>query len=1023
MTSGNETWDDYLVWNNALIDVIYPDLDETVPVYLDVDGENLAKVAEIVGYSGDPKVGLCDAVRRVTVSSGEFSLARFSAANRSWMANTRKSRKAEMKPETNAQIPVPNSIGFLAVATLAALNMGTDEWNAVAYYPRLADLLGFSRGSAQYRSIEIQFRRYSERLWSELNSWLELHEGSKGLPSAYSLSKRYVGIPLSQALVRKADRQKFPIFFSQFNLSPGSELGADTLSRFLDAWFNSETCIASDSLKRLWANASTHERISEIVSLELSGWDGALPKGHRANGTGSAAVRLMATLQRGFRGERFDLALTYRHTNEKVMAGRLEIEASGGTWMPIDFQPLAGNLWRTSNAHGLDIASVLEGAVNLRDDENALVVGQRRPRSVVPLVRDEVHGGYSEEVALQLNADSIVLVRDSRDTLVQVRKVFAQYARPGFEEKVFAELPKEWVAFVGVQLFGVPPDSATRFKELQPIDQNQLTIAGGVRIPSAVRKWSVLAPPEIRVSFAGDKNVKLVLKDLMSDEELLEVSSELGVLVAELCDLGLSPGDYLASAYVDGSKDPRRQATIRLRSADEVDSRWNLAESLAYLLDEGENAKGVLSAVLEGSFDPVSLVDGAHSEGTFGIQIEPSLPLESGWVRRQEQAVVVRSKVILAPVSADSCVYTGAHRMRIETINDRRASKFQRGECSTCQMVKYYPMWPRPVRPSMSRSVAAPTAATVNVQELSRVAADESQNWNAAIDALMHLGGGSGSVMTSLAVQIDNDPLFVFNFANVLEQLGYVELQRDSDGSVKSWEISPTCLVGTRNGEWQLVGHWPPNLIEHLRQEIIGLGGVLNRHKEDHQPTRIVIQGVAQDVLEELEIGKVVDLAGSKMLTALPRISKLAQALPRQNMLGFTRAECFNVDTANWEETDYVDRPGAFRLKRDFRSLYVFRSQLDVENQTAVFSTPYLVKYLAAQLESIPLIHYDEESKVLLVPFGVELPGLYARAIALLSGRRPLDSRIRVGKNTRNCRSYFNVEKQDAQLLQTLLMG
>jgi len=49
-------------------------------------------------------------------------------------------------------------------------------------------------------------------LLGSLNSWLDSMGGSRGLPTAEAIGHRYVGIALSQALIRDADRQLLPQF-------------------------------------------------------------------------------------------------------------------------------------------------------------------------------------------------------------------------------------------------------------------------------------------------------------------------------------------------------------------------------------------------------------------------------------------------------------------------------------------------------------------------------------------------------------------------------------------------------------------------------------------------------------------------------------------------------------------------------------------------------------------------------------------------------------------------------------------
>jgi hypothetical protein len=1017
-------WNYYLKWNEAILSVVYPEIDDAVPVYLDLDDDNLDEIAKLVGHKGDPKDGLCEAVSRVVVSGSSFTLQKIVHKHIKWMREIRNAKSAREAALQAQPISKPPSIGFLALATLAALDMGRDNSISIAYYPRVADLTKLSKDE---KSIQSQFHDYSERLWRELNIWIESQEGRVGLPTAYSLSKRYVGIPQSQALVRKADRQKLPGFFSQFGLDPGSNVSTETMVVFLNAWINSDLTSAGEALKRSWSNTATHERIAEIVSLELLGWDGTLPRGMRTEGASLSQVKLMASMNQNFLGKTFNLSLTYRHAGEPLLNGNLELETSSGQWVEISFQPLAGNLWRTSNSHGLDVGSVLEGSVNIRIPQNIEHVSRRFPRTVVPLVLDEIHGGYMEQTAVQLNTDCILLVRSSKDSIDQVRRILSQYARPGYEELQFTELPQEWTAFVGVQLFGVP--EKTRFKELQPISRNQLTIAGGVRIPSSVRKWTALAAPEIRVAIADADFFEVSITDSFSGDELHRESSTDGALVVEMSKLQFGPGDYRVSVYVASSKEPSHQSSVRLRSSNEVDSRWHLVDALAYKIDDDAAALGAISAVDEEAEDGRVTIDGAVTHGSFNFELAEISEYSAAWTTYQEPSQESAINLVqIAPVSPDSCVYTGAHRMQIETIDLAKPwralrGEFQRGECTHCHLVKQYPIWPKPLRPRAYGTVSAISETSSSFDSLTSVSGATNRLWDAALDSLMHLGGGTGQALNSLATQIDNDSIFAFNFANTLEQLGHLELKREADGTVTSWEVSPTCLAETSTGEWLLVGYWPPHLLEQIEDLVSRTGGHITLKESAAQPTIVKVTGLTEEQLTQAQVGEVVKSAGMNMLKGLPRLSSVGAALPRKEMPGFNKAEFFDVKTASWQETREVSRPGSFRLKRDFRSEYIFRSGNDVDQGTAATGTPYLVKYLGAQVLKTSLVSYNSESKELLVPFGVELPGLYGRALVLMSGYAPESGKFKSKNGSRNCRKYNEVEESAAKLLQTLLLS
>ena len=64
----------------------------------------------------------------------------------------------------------------------------------------------------------------------------------------------------------------------------------------------------------------------------------------------------------------------------------------------------------------------------------------------------------------------------------------------------------------------------------------------------------------------------------------------------------------------------------------------------------------------------------------------------------------------------------------------------------------------------------------------------------------------------------------------------------------------------------------------------------------------------------------------------------------------------------------------------------------DVAEMRATLGDARIVKYLAAADAGRSLVGYHEGAKILYVPLGADLPGLYGRAAALASGYPPLEN-------------------------------
>lgn len=1008
-TASNAQWDEYLKWNVAIADVIYPFGNEA-PAYMDLEADELAAIAEQAGHTGShPDKALAKAVRAVVVDRDE-----------KLHLHSLEFRTSAWKGRHDIESPPP-CLAFLAVSALAAEDMGQsgDKLAAHAYYPRLARRLGIREGD---KSVETQYRKHAELFWQCLNTWLANQDGNRGLPTAYALTHRYVGLPMSQALIREGDRRKFPEMFAQYGLSPGMQIAPDALTRYLDDWLKPGSS-APGNLVKLWQRPTSHERIASVAAVELSNWDGVLPHGSadQVQAALSARAALVVNLRSGFRGSSLEIALGLRLPADTD--GRMQVLSSDQSWLPINLAPGTAGLWRTSYTEAIDTVSMLEGVVRIRrQDDEAGPEYKHFPKQIVPLTYDELQSAYVETERLQLGVDSLLLVRTHAQNQAKiniperVRSALEQSARPGFElVETLKGLPDGWLLFKNVQLFSTP---STDVNELLPLAQNQLTIAGGLRIPSRIRKWSTLAPPEVRAIAQTESHVRVTITRTDSDDVIHEWISEEGAMVAPLDKLNLTDADYRLSLFVGAGKDPVQQSSIQLRSSRKVDVHWHDAPRLVYPLN---NAISVVSASEHGGEDYDSFVDGLMTWGK-DSGVESSMHAAGAVSWGEPRPSVARVPIQIGTPDPNSCVVTGAHYLVYPPFLGGWQPKYIQGTCRYCGLVKRSPGW---ISNSGSRSSAqrASAISTVEVRDLPK--ADENEaGWDAALDALRHLGGGPVASLNQIALQLEGTALFAENFRRTLETLGHIAVERDERWRPTRWRVSPPCLAETADGEYRFIGFWAPDDIESVIEEAAGCGGHFAQNSSAEAPTEYFITDVspddAPDLVDEDSDATVVDDAGMRMLRALPRLSKVAAELARTGMPGFESAERFDVSSGSWVRTEDSHTPGAYRLRRGFESLYIFRSPCDVESSTAALAPASLVKHMAANTIRKSLVSYQSDTHTVLVPLGSDLPGLYGRAITAMSGASPQPKELSFNGIRRIGLVYTDVDRDAADLLVTL---
>ncbi len=217
------TWERYQRWNAAVAEVIYTPAYAGRPTYLDLEDHVLATMRDAAEpKASDPIAALVEAVRAtVQVDDGTAALFRAHLQRLSrW--------------ESTDRLDPPPTLGLLAVLSLAAENMRHAEGkSANNFYFRLSELLELN--PQQEKWFTDAYRKnpddmpVSERLWGSLNSWLERLEGNRGLPTAYADGHAHIGLPLSQALVRETDRDKFSELFASYGLTPHCSIPASEM--------------------------------------------------------------------------------------------------------------------------------------------------------------------------------------------------------------------------------------------------------------------------------------------------------------------------------------------------------------------------------------------------------------------------------------------------------------------------------------------------------------------------------------------------------------------------------------------------------------------------------------------------------------------------------------------------------------------------------------------------------------------------------------------------------------------------
>lgn len=978
-------WNEYSRWNDALAEVVFSRSEEIRPVYLDLEDCVIDEVAEILDIaSRDAKAKLCELVGS-TLERHEGParvFARHDAQLREWIRGGREA--------------APPILGVLACFSLAAEQMSAgDGMAANNYFGRLRRVLRWQEGDP---SLELAYRRVAERYWSELNRWLVQEEGERGIPTAFSLAHRYVGLSVSQALIRSSDREKLQDFFQFFGFAPGSQVAPADLVPLLDSWIKQAHCPVTASLARLWSNGQARLRIAEAAAVTLSSWDGSVNR--RAGDKSPPPGRLDLTLEIGeFPRRRFAISALFYLPQAQV--GRTLQFLSADPPASIDLVPdVPGALGLAPGAF-LHPDDVLGGVLRVHDDYLGLTV-ERRPKRFVAFREDELSRRWVEVQKVMLGDDLRLLVEDS--LAPRVGEILAAVARPGWETAPpYPGQPAGWTMFTGVEVLNhpgslIPGNKLDDLSSLIPLTASILKVSGGFSIPGSVRgKWHTAMPPEIRAvsTTPNGFTVRLLRLDRSSEEWREERVAEwsdngTGVVIQPLHDLGLYDADYRVELYPGGQGDPASSTMLYLRSGDTRDERqWHLAESISY--GPGIGALGV-AVSNESSWVQGHATHGLPAPSPVATGPIPRTPWWSKDVgTRRHKSEPMR---ITVP-NPSSCIKTGRHREEIETVvldsKGRPTTSWVSGRCTTCGLAKRYPTRIKKRRLGVELSAPEQEHPLHDLSALSpaRTSAD-GRDWTVALDTLQHLGGGQWASLERVALQIEPTGLFVDQFSRTLESLGHISVRRDGKTlRPVAWEISPTQLTGCATGKFTFNGYWPIELYNAIA-DAIELDGHVTVFDGQEPPQYFATQlgGHAKSFTATHDIAVIPD-AWQGLVRTLAPMSDILRTLPRQSASAEGQISRFDLTDASWKHVENYESQGAYRIRR-FATIDVVRSSEDVENGTYARCTVQLGKHLAASMQGRPLAAYDPSTSLFLVPIGAELPGLYGRTLTAASCMPPV---------------------------------
>jgi hypothetical protein len=499
----------YWTWNERLIAHYFNREFDGRPAYLSVDEDDLEEIARNNGWASGA-ASLASAVRLRL--GGERRLYPLVHEARQW-------RQSGAKGD-------PPFVALLGLCVLAGSQMAADFEAGIvanAYYPRLNQLLGRNAAAGQPAGFEAL-----GAVWEGLNRWLaDDLDGRHGLPTAQTRPHpRHIWWPISQCLLRAADRRRLPDFFRAVRLDPGTDISEVQLWTLLRNWAK-PGCGFTDQGLRMIARATDDvaEQMACIAKRELVAWDGEL---RDAQGRRRGEVLLLAEKLAG--GRRVTLRFVARRPEGFPDSGWLN--AAG---QQVDLSGAAGSHWFGSIPVAVT-ARTLRHGFKLTNGRLALTY---EPAAAIPLRASfEPISGWLSVHQASAAEEHLVLAHSSVEAAL--RLFLKHHAQANWQlVRPAGDVPEGWLVALGVSITSAVLHAPEELLRLAPRLNTATRLEGGLEVVNG--QYLVGGEPDLWITVAEGETCDVEIDGAVE-------RFQTGVVPLRISTLGLEPGQHTIRA-------------------------------------------------------------------------------------------------------------------------------------------------------------------------------------------------------------------------------------------------------------------------------------------------------------------------------------------------------------------------------------------------------------------------------------------------------------------------------------------
>jgi len=546
------------------------------------------------------------------------------------------------------------------------------------YYTPLTRLLCDGKAPAAKRAIVLSSFPQVADLWRRLDQWLRRTQGAFGVSTISakdSPHRELIGLPLSQALVRRSDRMLLTQFFHDIELSPALAAKPDYLLRQLRIWADSRVRKFSRRFVAALESEVDRPLVTELVARLAESWDGKAldpATGHRM---------LKLVLQFTSRPPEFRWAA---EVVKGVESG--EIESSDGRticfhqdespfYIGIDQLPFSSSL-------------LVDGfRVRGRDERHVNLAFNYSSERIVVFRKDPYLGCWVSQESTTTHDEHLILVHPEDDA--DVRKILKEaspHMRPVVIEHVVRALPQGWTLYSNVRFddpaalsraLSVNTQASAR---LRPSPVGRPKLIGGLPVAKHLGRGFYLqggAPDlllathgefsrEVSVALDGHKQeppfaatgfpIPLALLELSSEKHEISADGHLlnFTLVERLTDVPVKTGTVgfpvVAQASSQGSQVSADNVAVTLTTVQSAIRGASGVGAVPYLEPCLVQRGALASAYISFQGEVMEIVEPKRPAwrdelvGVVSYYFEAEIPEESGWiVQRFARRVTARA--------------------------------------------------------------------------------------------------------------------------------------------------------------------------------------------------------------------------------------------------------------------------------------------------------------------------------------------------------------------------------------------